>query len=123
MRFITRRILEMILATSASKFENEGVEFACLLRADGDTVTELILPPGTIGSASSALLRLHMMPIDFSVVGSAHSHPTPNASPSDDDLRFFSQTGSVHLIVAYPFDARSWRAYSRDGSEMRLEVV
>ncbi|MFO7619062.1 MAG: Mov34/MPN/PAD-1 family protein [Thermoplasmata archaeon] len=110
----------MVLAASRDSHPDE---FACLLRADGDTITELLLVPGTMSNQKSAILRLHMMPIDFSVVGSAHSHPTPNFMPSDEDIRFFSQSGAVHLIIAYPYSEGSWNAYSRNGEEIELNVV
>jgi proteasome lid subunit RPN8/RPN11 len=117
---ISRKILRMMLAASRESHPNE---FACLLRADGDTITELILVPGTISNNRSAILRLHMMPIDFTVVGSAHSHPSPNFMPSDEDLRFFSQSGAIHIIIGYPYEENTWNAYSRNGEEICLELV
>jgi len=98
-------------------------EFACVLRADEGVITEVLLVPGTVGSQSSAILRLHMLPIDFSIVGSAHSHPTPNAIPSRADLNLFSRFGPVHIIIGYPYNMSSWRAYSRDGQEIALRVI
>ena len=99
------------------------MEFACVLRADDGVITEVILVPGTISSERYALLKRHMLPVDFSVVGSAHSHPTPNATPSDADLNLFQNTGSVHIIVGYPYDMNSWRAFSREGKEIQLKVL
>ena len=98
-------------------------EFACMLRAEDGVITELILVPGTISGQKSAILRLHMMPIDFSIAGSAHSHPTPNAIPSEADLNLFSRSGQVHIIVGYPYDMKSWKSYDRNGQEMKLDIV
>ena len=99
------------------------MEFACVLRADDGVITEVILVPGTISSERYAILKRHNLPVDFSVVGSAHSHPTPNATPSDADLNLFQNTGSVHIIVGYPYDMNSWRAFSREGKEIQLQVL
>ncbi len=117
---ITSRVMEMILAASR---DTHPREFACMLRAIDGIITEIVLVPGTISSQRSAILRLHMMPIDFSIAGSAHSHPTPNAIPSDADLSLFSKSGQVHIIVGYPYTMNSWKAYSRDGREISLHVI
>ena len=110
----------MIIAASR---DTHPREFACMLRADDGVIIEVMLVPGTISSQQSAILRLHMMPIDLSIVGSAHSHPTPNATPSEADLKLFSNSGQVHLIVGYPYDMESWKAYARNGQEIILDII
>lgn len=119
-RAITSKVLELIFAAARDTHPNE---FACVLRAEGGVINEILLVPGTISGGHSAILRLHMLPIDFTVVGSVHSHPTPNAIPSEADMSLFSRFGPLHIIVGYPYDMGSWKAYSRDGEEVRLEVV
>jgi proteasome lid subunit RPN8/RPN11 len=52
-----------------------------------------------------------------------HSHPSPYPVPSGADLGLFGRFGRVHLIVASPYDERSWRAYDHRGNEIHLEVV
>jgi proteasome lid subunit RPN8/RPN11 len=37
------------------------------------------------------------------LVGTFHSHPVPDATPSRADLRLFSKHPGVHCIVAYPY--------------------
>ena len=117
---ITSKVLKMIFAASK---DTHPLEFACVLRADDGVITEVILVPGTISSERYAILKRYNLPVDFSVVGSAHSHPTPNANPSDADLNLFQNTGSVHIIVGYPYDMNSWRAFSREGKEIQLQVL
>jgi proteasome lid subunit RPN8/RPN11 len=117
---ITSRVLELMFAAAK---DTHPSEFACVLRAEDGVVTEILLVPGTISGESSAILRLHMLPIDLSVVGSAHSHPSPNAVPSDADLSLFARFGPLHIILGYPYDMQSWKAYYRDGAEIDLEVV
>lgn len=120
MTAITGKVLDMILAASRETHPNE---FICALRAEGDTITEILLMPGAVQGDSYVLFSLHNLPIDFSLVGVAHSHPTPNTRPSDEDLRQFSNYGSVQIIVGYPYTTESWTAYSREGEVIHLDVV
>ncbi|HID60551.1 MAG TPA: hypothetical protein EYP46_01665 [Hadesarchaea archaeon] len=117
---IDRETLRFILEASRSTHPSE---FIGVLRADGEVVKEVLLLPGTLSSDESALLRLHMLPIDRSACGTVHSHPSPNTSPSGTDLALFVKFGRVHLIVAFPYDERSWKAYNHRGEETTLEVV
>ncbi len=117
---IQRETLEMILEASR---ESYPMEFGAILRAEGGVVSEIMLVPGTVGGESHAIFHLHMLPIDFSVVGTVHSHPGPDARPSPQDLDFFQRLGYVHIITAYPYDERSWRAWGRNGDPYSLKVV
>lgn len=117
---IRRHTLEMILEAARESHPNE---FGAILRAEEGIVSELLLVPGTVGGESHALFQLHMLPIDFTVVGSVHSHPTPSPRPSRDDLEFFQRVGYVHIIAAHPYDEASWRAWDRQGEPYPLRVV
>ncbi len=117
---INREALALILGASRSSHPRE---FAGVLRARDGVIQEVLLLPGTVSSNESALLRLHMLPIDPSACGTVHSHPSPSASPSQADLTLFSKFGRVHIIVAAPYDKRSWRAYDHIGNPIELEVT
>ena len=120
MKAISRKALEMMMAAAK---DTHPREFACVLRAEDGVITEILLVPGTLSGENNAILRLHMLPIDLSVVGSAHSHPTPNAIPSNADLALFSRFGPVHIILGYPYTMDSWRAFNRNGETIELHVV
>ena len=117
---IDREALEFILGASRSSHPRE---FAGILRAKDGIIKEVLLLPGTLSSRESAVLRLHMMPIDPSACGSVHSHPSPSPAPSGPDLGLFAKFGRVHMIVAAPYDESSWRAYDHHGNEIHLEVM
>ncbi|MGQ9582841.1 MAG: Mov34/MPN/PAD-1 family protein [Thermoplasmatota archaeon] len=117
---IRRPVLELILQASKECYPNE---FAGQLRARGGAIHELTMLPGTLQGRSSALVNLWMLPVDFTVVGSVHSHPSGNYWPSDQDIDFFNKFGRVHIIVGAPFTLRSWRAYDHTGAPIRLDVV
>jgi proteasome lid subunit RPN8/RPN11 len=117
---INKEALALILGASRSSHPRE---FVGVLRSRGGVIQEVLLLPGTLSSSESALLRLHMLPIDPSACGTVHSHPSTSASPSQTDLALFSKFGRVHIIVAAPYDESSWRAYDHHGNEIRLKMV
>lgn len=117
---IDREALALILGASRSSHPRE---FVGVLRAREDVIQEVLLLPGTLSSDESALLRLRMLPIDPSVCGTVHSHPSTSVSPSQADLVLFSKFGRVHIIIAAPYDERSWRAYDYHGNKIELKVV
>ncbi len=117
---ITEKVLRMVLEASKDAFPNE---FAAGMREIDGIISELILVPGTIAGPRSALLRLHNLPIDYSMVGVVHSHPSPNIQPSSHDLNMFGRYGRVHIIVGVPYDMESWQAYDYDGKKIELPII
>ncbi len=117
---IEREVMELLLEVSKESHPNE---FAGVLRAEGTRITEVMLVPGTVSGDRSALMQLHMLPIDFTVVGTVHSHPTGNPHPSDADRRLFGKFGYVNIITAHPYDMETWRAWDIAGRPYPLSVV
>ncbi len=120
---ITRKCIDLILESSKSVYPNEFGGFLSVDEEKKDTITEIVLIPGTVSGETHAIFKLHMLPIDFSLIGTVHSHPSPSARPSDADLQLFGKKGKVHIIVAMPFDYNSWRAYDYNGKEISIEIV
>jgi len=105
---------------------NYPKEFGGLLRVDSDektTIIEIVILPGTISGDSHAIFQLHMLPIDFSIIGTCHSHPSLSFNPSDADMFLFRKYGRVHIVVAYPFDNSSWQAYNNNGEKIDISVI
>ncbi|AGB04847.1 putative metal-dependent protease of the PAD1/JAB1 superfamily [Aciduliprofundum sp. MAR08-339] len=117
---IKKEVLKLIMESSKSSYPNE---FGAFLRAKHKIIYEIILLPGTISGGRSVLYNLLMKPIDFTIVGSVHSHPSGVPLPSQADLDMFSRTGDVHIIVAYPFTLSSWKAYNRMGEEIEVKII
>jgi proteasome lid subunit RPN8/RPN11 len=85
-------------------------------------VSDLVVPPLAVYGYGFANLPLHMLPIDFSIVGTVHSHPSGNINPSDVDLNHFF--GRILMIVGFPFaDAQNVAVYSSNGEKMPLQVT
>ncbi|OGS46745.1 MAG: hypothetical protein A3K66_00920 [Euryarchaeota archaeon RBG_16_67_27] len=117
---IVRKTLRMILEASRDMHPRE---FGAILRAEEGTITELLLLPGTVSGERHAVFQFHMLPADFSVVGTIHSHPNGVLEPSDEDLRLFSKFGGVHIIVGHPYSEGSWAGWTYAGERIPLRVV
>ena len=121
---ITKECLSLIFESSKSNYPQE---FGALLRVDRvqkHTIIEVVLLPGTISGNAHAIFRLHMLPVDYSVVGTVHSHPSSITRPSDADLDLFNHFGSIHIIVGVsPYGEASWRAFAYNGQEVSIDVV
>ena len=117
---IRGELLDLICECSR---DQHPYEFAAVLRQEGNTITELLPPPGGIAGDEHAILPLHMLPVDWSICGVVHSHPIPDNRWSDADLHLFQKFGTTHIICAYPYDRRSWATYNFRGEPVALEVL
>lgn len=117
---IRKRTLRMVLEASKSSYPNE---FGALLRAKKGVIHELILLPGTVSGERSALFKLYMLPVDFTVVGTVHSHPSGAIYPSGADIELFRKYGWVHIITGHPYEQDSWACFDAYGEPRPLKVV
>jgi proteasome lid subunit RPN8/RPN11 len=117
---INKEALRMISDSAIETFPNE---FLAALKAEEGVITELVVLPGTVQGNSHSIMHTHMLPIDYDVIGTVHSHPGHSNRPSDADLQFFSHFGGVHIITCLPFDETSWKAYNSNGERVELKVV
>jgi len=116
---IRREVLEFALNVARESYPNE---FIALLTGKKGIIEELVFLPFQAGERS-AIIHMHMLPLGYRIYGTIHSHPSPNCSPSPQDLVMFSKHGSVHIIVCYPFDENSWACFDREGNPIEIEVV
>jgi len=117
---IRKRTLKMILEASKSSYPEE---FGAFLRAEKGVIRELILLPGTVSGQRHAIFKLHMLPIDFTIVGTVHSHPSGVCYPSDADLELFRRYGWLHIIACRPYDSSSWACFNMSGEQIDLKVI
>lgn len=120
---IDHELLEEI--TQIAK-ESHPHEFMAMLQGkvhkDVLNVENLIFLPGET-SNEGAVMKIFMMPMATGAVGSVHSHPIPNNTPSTADLQFFAKNGLMHLIIAYPYTEGSIQAYNTFGEMVDYRVV
>ena len=85
-------------------------------------VDDVQIPPlATHGSTFSGF-PLSTLPIDFSVIGVAHSHPSGALHPSVTDLNKFY--GKIMLITAYPYQSeQNIIILDRKGQQLKYAVT
>ncbi|UCB59608.1 MAG: Mov34/MPN/PAD-1 family protein [Candidatus Bathyarchaeota archaeon] len=120
---VNKRLLQAILQSAKAVYPRETV---LLLRgkAKKETieVTDFIIPPLASHGRGFSSFPAHMLPIDFSVVGSVHSHPSGVKLPSVEDLN--RSFGKIMMIVAYPFEGEDNVAvYSSSGEKIVLKIA
>ncbi len=117
---IKRDALEFILGVSREVYPKE---FSALLRGTKETIGEVLIIPGTVFGNRFASTPLYRKPIDYSIIGSVHSHPSSSFKPSGADIRFFSKTGFVHLILRKPYRSiEDVAAYDKQGNRIELSI-
>ena len=85
-------------------------------------ITDLVLAPAAIHGEGFAHFNPYMVSGDFSLVGTVHSHPSGNISPSTVDLNYFF--GRILMIVGYPFEGKGCiAAYDSNGDKMPIEIT
>jgi proteasome lid subunit RPN8/RPN11 len=86
------------------------------------TISELIVPPLATHGKGFASMPIHMLPMDFSIVGTVHSHPSGNLTPSSVDLNH--SFGQILMIVGFPFAGeKDVAVYSHGGERLALQIV
>lgn len=121
MPFITERAFEFIIRASREIYPNE---FIALLRGDGETILEVLVLPGSSYGESFSSFRRISVPIDHSIVGTVHSHPSRNLRPSGTDLANFCNYGNYHIILRHPYSGgEDVACYDCDGERLDLTVI
>ncbi len=118
-----REMLEMILESARRVHPRETI---LLLRGKASKnvirISDVLIPPLATHGRGFSAFPSYMLPMDFSIVGSVHSHPSGNPMPSVEDLN--RSLGKVILIVAFPYLGKEdLVAYNRDGNKLTLQVT
>lgn len=100
-------------------------EMLLLLRGrkdkDAIKIDEVLFAPLSQHGESSAYFRFDLLPIDFTIIGLAHSHPSGNPYPSLEDLHHF--IGKVMLILTPPYNGfKDIHAYNSEGESISVYV-
>jgi proteasome lid subunit RPN8/RPN11 len=120
---ISQTLMEAILESAKALYPKETI---LLLRGEKSKdmikITDLIVPPLATYGQGFANIPTHMLPIDFSIVGTLHSHPSGNLTPSPADLNHF--WGKILMIVGFPFaDDRNVAVYNNKGEKLTLKIT
>ena len=120
---INQELLKAIFEGARRLYPKETI---LLLRGerkkDVVAISDLVIPPLANYGRGFANIPLHMLPIDFSIVGTAHSHPSGNLAPSHTDLNHFF--GVTLMIVGFPYaDERNVAVYNRAAEKLMLNIT
>jgi proteasome lid subunit RPN8/RPN11 len=104
--------------------DNHPREAIVLLRGkhekDMIEVTDFLLPPYAATSEEMATFPVHMLPIDFTIMGTAHSHPSGVLRLSVVDEHNFY--GRITLIMGHPYTTGNVAAFNKAGDRLQLRV-
>jgi len=117
------KVIDSLLSYARMRHPREGV---LLLRGKVDkekiSVNDTEIPPFATHGEAFTSFPLNMLPIDFSIVGVAHSHPSGVLKPSIADLNRFY--GRIMVIIAYPYQTRQdIIVFNREGKTLKYEVL
>jgi len=120
---IPSNILEAIYAGAKELYPRESF---LLLRGNKNkgiiSITDLILAPFALHGEGEVHFNPYMFSGDLSLVGTVHSHPSGNISPSHTDLNYFF--GRVLMIVGYPYESHTCiAAYDSNANRIPIEIT
>jgi proteasome lid subunit RPN8/RPN11 len=120
---MSKEVLDAIFEGARRLYPKETV---MLLRGkkkkDAVQITDLLVPPLATYGYGFANLPLHMLPMDFSIMGMVHSHPSGNITASDVDFNHFF--GRIMMIVGYPYASQqNVVVYNCQGDKLPLEIT
>jgi proteasome lid subunit RPN8/RPN11 len=120
---VSQELLQAILEVAKKLHPRETI---LLLRGERKKnlieISEFLVPPLATYGRGFASFPLRMLPIDFSIIGTVHSHPSGNLKPSTVDLNHFF--GSILMIVGFPFaDERNIAVYNRRGKKLAWQIT
>jgi len=120
---IGRAVVDSVLSHAQMLHPREAI---LLLKGKVDkrriVVNDTRMPPLATHGSTFSTFPLHMLPIDFSIVGIAHSHPSGAPRPSITDLNKFY--GRIMVITAYPYQSEKDIAiFDREGKTLKYDVI
>lgn len=120
---IEQSIIDSILSYAQIVHPREGI---LLLRGESDKqkmlVNGVLIPPLANHGYNFSTFPLHMLPVDFSIMGTAHSHPSGILTPSIGDLNNFF--GKIMVISAYPYmSEQNLAIFNREGSPIHYSII
>ena len=88
---------------------------------DSITITDYLFPPFATTNSISASYPIHMLPIDFSIVGTIHSHPSGSLQLSAQDMNHVY--GRISMVMGFPYGLGDVAAYNKQAERLSLRVT
>ncbi len=120
---IPSNILETIYAGAKELYPRESFLVLRGKKRKGIiSITDLVLAPFAVHGEGFAHFNPYMFGGDYSLVGTVHSHPSGNISPSSTDMNYFF--GRILMIVGYPYEGTACiAAYDSNGDRLPIEIT
>jgi proteasome lid subunit RPN8/RPN11 len=119
---VERGLLEEMLSFARDRHPKEAI---LLLRGkvkkESITLTDYLFPPFATTDSISASYPIHMLPIDFSIIGTLHSHPSGSLQLSTVDLNHMY--GRFSMLVAYPYGLGDVAIFNKQGERLVIRVT
>jgi proteasome lid subunit RPN8/RPN11 len=120
---IEQSVIDSVLSDALMFYPRESM---LLLRGKAEkqkiTVNDIQIPPLATHGNTFSTFPMHMLPIDFSIMGTAHSHPSGALRPSFTDLNKFY--GRIMLITVYPYQSENDIAiFDRKGKKIKFKTI
>lgn len=121
--YVERAVVDSILSYAQMCHPNESI---LLLKGKTDkkkiVINDVQIPPLATHGNTFSSFQLSRLPIDFSVLGVAHSHPSGALRPSVVDLNKFY--GKLMLITAYPYQSeQNIIILDRQGNKLQYNIL
>ena len=86
------------------------------------TITDLLIPPLAMHGKGFSGFQRYMLPMDFSIIGTVHSHTSGIAKPSMADLHH--SFGRIIMIVGFPYkDEANVAVFNHSGEVLTLKIT
>ena len=120
---IERQVIESVLDYAKACHPKEGILLLRGKSRKGKTIIEeVVIPPLSVRGSGFSNFPLHMLPIDFSIMGTMHSHPSGAQRPSTMDLNHFY--GKIMIITAYPYRSeQDIIVLDGEGNNVNYEII
>lgn len=116
-------VIDSLISYAKAFHPNEGI---LLLRGkvsrDEILVKETVIPPLATYGIGFSSFPFYTLPLDLSIVGVAHSHPSGVLKPSLEDLNNFY--GRIMVIMAYPYDSeKDIAVFDHEGKMVKYLII
>jgi proteasome lid subunit RPN8/RPN11 len=120
---VARSVVDSVLTYSKTAYPNEGILLLSGKNSKDKLVVDCVeIPPLAVHGSGFSNFPLYMLPIDLSIMGTAHSHPSGALRPSIPDLNNFY--GRIMMIAAFPFDSeKDVAVFDGNGDRVPFTIV
>lgn len=85
-------------------------------------ITDYLVPPFATSGKGFSHFNPYFLPMDFNIIGTAHSHPSGVLKPSIADLNH--GYGKIMLIMGHPYiSKRNVAIFSYRGEKLSFKIV